>query len=135
MGIKGFEVLREKPMKTSALMRVKAVQSALDFQFSNERVRHVGLCTWLEYGVDPSSSQKKPRMVALRSSAICWSEFRREPLEWRSCKMRSVSHFFLLTWAIFFGAVLAEFASFHSSERCLVRRILLDLWSSWWRQR
>ncbi len=41
-----FEDLREKP---SAFMRVKADQCTPDFQFSYERVSHVGLCTWLEY--------------------------------------------------------------------------------------
>ncbi len=50
MGVKCFEDLREKPIRPSAFMMVKAVQYTPDFQFSYERVSHVGLCTWLEYG-------------------------------------------------------------------------------------
>ncbi len=50
MVAKDFEGLREKPIRASALVKVKTVQSTSDFQFSNERVSHAGLCSWLEYG-------------------------------------------------------------------------------------
>ncbi len=51
MGVKGFEDLREKPNRASVLTRVKAVHSTPDVEFGNEWVSHVGLFTWLEYGV------------------------------------------------------------------------------------
>ncbi len=37
MGAKGFEEIKEKPIRTKALMRTKTAQSTPDFQFSNER--------------------------------------------------------------------------------------------------
>ncbi len=87
-------------------------------------------------GVGPSSSRKNPRKVVLSSSAISWSEFIREPLGWRSCRMRAVNRLFLLTCAkIFLGAVFAEFASLHSNERRSACRVLLDLRCSCWRWR
>ncbi len=36
MRAKGFEDLREKPIRANDLMRVKAVQSTTDLLFSNE---------------------------------------------------------------------------------------------------
>ncbi len=41
---KVFEDLGEKPIRSSALMRVKAVQGKPDVLFSN-----AGLCAWLDY--------------------------------------------------------------------------------------
>ncbi len=39
-----------KPVRASALMGVKAVQSTPVFQFSDEWVSYACLCVWLEYG-------------------------------------------------------------------------------------
>ncbi len=50
MGVKGLEDLRYKPVRASALMGVKAVQSTSVFQFSDEWVSFACLCAWLEYG-------------------------------------------------------------------------------------
>ncbi len=121
------------PTRASTLMKVKAVQSTSDFRFSNERVNHAGLCALLEYGVGSSSLRKKPRRVALRSSAIPWFEFIKESLGWRSSTMEAVSGLFLLIWAKN-RVVLAEFASSHSCERRSAHRIHLDRRCSCWRQ-
>ncbi len=45
---------------------------------------------------EPSSPRKNPRKVVLRTSAISWSEFIREPLGWRSSRMRAVNRLFYL---------------------------------------
>ncbi len=50
MGVKGFEDLRYKPVRVSALVGVKAVQSTPAFQFSDEWVSQACMCAWLEYG-------------------------------------------------------------------------------------
>ncbi len=53
----GAKGLREKPIRASTLMRVKAVHDTSDFQFSNEGVRHTDSCAWLKYGINPASSR------------------------------------------------------------------------------
>ncbi len=46
VGAKGFKGFREKPIRTSILMRVKTVRGMSDFKFSYERVSHAALWVW-----------------------------------------------------------------------------------------
>ncbi len=94
------------------LMRVMAVQSTPPVMSG---LAMQGCVRGLNTGVDPSSSWKRSRKVVLRSCAISWSKFIREPLEWRSRRMRAVNSLFLLNICKkVFGAVIADFAGFHS---------------------